>query len=281
LNQALTKDRHVNKLLDILACPNCHGSLVVQDSKMVCNICGRSYSIVGEIMDFRLAEPRELSDVKDWTQHWSSGKQQSFTQRFFSFYRKAVFSRTVAHYINKYFPEEGVFIEAGSGTSETSIRVDKHQGRRTLTAVDIIMPVLEHTDPIMDTKLCGDIFHLPFQDNSLDGIWNVGVMEHFTHPQIDQILVEFHRVLKPGAPLLTLWPGTYSIPQRILRLLEKIVNFRQPEKGFHFHPPEISQLNSVRQGREVFSRNKFRVTAADGGWRSLMAFVTCVGVKDK
>ncbi len=279
MSEALFIHDRLSKYIDRLCCPRCRSELVFADSKVSCVACGSTYSIVGEIIDFRVAAPREVTDIEDWTRHWSNENQGSFSQRFFSAYRKAVFSRTVAYFINKYFPLEGVFIEAGSGTSETSIRIDKHQGDRTLVAVDIILPILAHTDPVMDGKLCGDIFRLPFRDSSLDGIWNVGVMEHFTHPQIDQIMSEFHRVLKDGAPLLMLWPGSYSIPQRLLRIVEKFVNLGKAADQFRFHPPEISQLNSPRQGREVCNRNGFQVVAVDAGLRSLMAFVTVVGAK--
>jgi ubiquinone/menaquinone biosynthesis C-methylase UbiE len=131
----------------------------------------------------------------------------------------------------------------------------------------------------MDIRTCGDIFSLPFQNNSLDGIWNVGVMEHFTHDQIDAILREFRRVLKPGGRIVLLWPATFSIPQRILRVLEWFINLRRGSDKFRFHPDEISQLRSVKQGREVLSRNGFRPVAIDIGLRTLMAFETIVGEK--
>jgi ubiquinone/menaquinone biosynthesis C-methylase UbiE len=215
----------------------------------------------------------------DWAKHWGQDKQRSFSQRFFSWYRKAVFARTVHYFTGRYFPTEGVFVEAGCGTAETSMRVDKHGGRRQLVALDLILPVLEHAHPVMDVRTAGDIFRLPFLDSSIDGIWNVGVMEHFTHPQIDDILREFRRVLKPGAPVILLWPATYSPPQRILRAIEWWINRKSAGEKFRFHPDEISQLRSVRQGREVLSRDEFEPVSIDFGLHSLMAFQTLVGRK--
>jgi SAM-dependent methyltransferase len=131
----------------------------------------------------------------------------------------------------------------------------------------------------MDWRVCGDIFKLPFQDDSVDGIWNVGVMEHFTHEQIDRIMSELYRVLKPGSPIILLWPGADSIPQKMLRIVEKVVNSRNNGSTFRFHPPEISQLKSNKEGRLVLSRNGFDCLHIDYGFRSLMAFKTLVGVK--
>ena len=214
-----------------------------------------------------------------WTEHWSEGRQQTIAQRFFSFYRKAVFARTVRYFTGRFFPREGTFVEAGSGTAETSMRIDKCGGTRRLVATDIVQPVLMHCHPVMDFRVCGDIFKMPYANDSVDGIWNVGVMEHFTQEQIDAILTEFRRILKPGQRLILLWPGADSIPQKMLRIVEIIINARKEKKDFSFHPPEISQLRSRKDGLDILARNGFRSIYFDFGWRSLMAFKTLVAVK--
>jgi ubiquinone/menaquinone biosynthesis C-methylase UbiE len=230
-------------------------------------------------IDLQSAAAESEKSRQAWSEHWAEDKQQSVSQRFFSFYRKAVFARAVRYYVNRYFPKEGILIEAGSGTAETSMRIDKCGGKRKLVATDIVQPVLKHCHPVMDERVCGDIFSLPFADDSVDGIWNVGVMEHFTQEQIDKILGEFYRVLKPGHRIILLIPGEDSPPQKILRLLEKVINARSKEKNFSFHPPEISQIKSKKQGFEMMERNGFENLYYDFGWRSLLAFKTLVAVK--
>jgi SAM-dependent methyltransferase len=278
LSQSLVIDDFMLKIMDRLACPNCHTQLIMQDTAFYCSTCGRVYPITDHVADMRLSIPRTISDLDDWTKHWSSQNQENIAQKFFSFYRKVVFARTVEYFINRYFPAQGVFVEAGCGTAETSVRIDKLSGDRTLVAVDIVMPVVKQAHPVMDVRLCGDIFQLPFLDKSVDGLWNVGVMEHFTHSQIDRILREFNRVLKPGAPMVLLWPANDSIPQKILRGLEKVINIHKSEVDmFRFHPAEISKLKSSKEGNDVLTRNGFGVFYIDFGFRSLMAFKTLVG----
>ena len=70
------------------------------------------------------------------------------------------------------------------------MRIDKRRGARTLVAVDMVLPVLKQCHPVMDVRIGGDILRLPFRSGSLDGIWNVGVMEHFTCDQINAIMQE-------------------------------------------------------------------------------------------
>ena len=269
------------RIAGVLACPECRAVPEFRGDAYYCRQCQAAYPVVSGVLDLRPPHCGAASEQMEaaWSQHWSDDKQRSASQRFFSVYRKAIFARTVAHFVNRYLPRGGVLVEAGSGTSETSLRIDK-SGGRTLVAVDLIRPVLERCHPVMDVRVCGDIFQLPFASGSLDGIWNVGVMEHFPHSEIDRILREFHRVLKPGGRIVLLWPAVFSVPQRILRTLEFFLNLRRGKEKFRFHPDEISQLRSVRQGRDVLTRNGYRPVAIDIGLRSLMAFETLVGEKD-
>jgi SAM-dependent methyltransferase len=268
----------VSRVLDRLACPRCRSPLAWEPGGLTCRACVARYPLVGNVLDLRLPTAQASAETA-WTAHWSPDNQRSMAQAFFSLYRKAVFARSVSYFIDRYFPPAGIFVEAGSGTAETSMRIDKRKGARTLVATDIVLPVLSQCHPNMDLCICADIFQLPFRADSLDGVWNVGVMEHFTRDEIDRSLRELHRVLKDDGRILLLWPGTDSIPQKILRLIERVINVRNTKERFRFHPEEISQLRSVREGNEILARNGFRAVGADFGPRTLMAFKTLVGAK--
>lgn len=276
----MTLDPRARAIIGRLACPLCHAAVTEAGDAMRCAGCGTQFPIVQGIPDLRPEDARNKPEFSDWTKHWGHANQELFSQQFFSLYRKQVFARTVAWFIDRFFPERGLFVEAGSGTSETSMRIDKRGGARVLVAADIIIPVLQQVHPVMDVKVGADNFRLPFGENQVDGLWNVGVMEHFTHDLIDAMMREFHRVLAPGAPVLLLWPATDSLPQKGLRLVEKVINRKAaPGEKFQFHPDEISKLRSSQEGRDVLIRNGFEPVFVDGGLRSLMAFKTVVGRK--
>jgi hypothetical protein len=90
---------------------------------------------------------------------------------------------------------------------------------------------------------------------------------------------EFHRVLRDGARLVLLWPGVDSLPQRLLRVAEAIMNLKPRQEWFRFHPVEISQLQSMQQARDVLVRNGFQPLLLDFGLRGLLGFKNLVGVK--
>lgn len=265
-------------LLAALACPACRGPLApAGGGGLRCTDCAAAYPVSDGVADLRPADARDRPEFADWSRHWSPAAQRTAAQRFFSWYRKAVFARTVAWHTGRHFPRRGIFVEAGSGTAETSIRIDKAGGERVLVALDIVPAVVARCAAVMDVALAGDIFRLPFRDAALDGVWNVGVMEHFTHDRIDLILREFRRVLRPGGTVILLWPATDSLPQKLLRAIEAVVNLRRAGPRFQFHPDEISKLRSSREGRDVLRRNGFEVVEVEFGLRSLMAFKTVVG----
>jgi ubiquinone/menaquinone biosynthesis C-methylase UbiE len=180
----------------------------------------------------------------------------------------------------RYMPESGRFVEAGSGTAETSSLVDKRGGARTLIALDYVPSVLKMTHPVVDLAVAGNLFGMPFPDGSIDGIWNVGVLEHYTHAEIDRAFQEFRRVLRPGGRVIVFWPATNSIPQKFLVGGAAIVGLLTGRGASHrFHPPEISQLHSLAEGHEILRRNGFESVAVTGGLNSLLAWKTVVGQK--
>lgn len=218
------------------------------------------------------------SQLEEWTGHWTP--KRSPLEHLLSFYRKTVCARSVRDGFSRYMPKKGVFVEAGSGTGETGGRIEKHGGDRVLVALDFVPAVLRVTHPVIDMAVAGDIFAMPFPDDSLDGIWNVGVLEHYTHSDIDRAFREFRRVLRPGGRVTVFWPATNSIPQKFLVGGAAIVGLLTGRGlDYRFHPPEISQLHSIGEGHEILRRNGFQSVAVTGGIDSLLVWKTVVGQK--
>ncbi len=211
-----------------------------------------------------------------WERHWCE-RRESIFEHVCSFYRKFLIANQLRFYIERYFPREGIFMEMGSGTCESSVKIAKKN--RTLGALDFSATALAiaKKNGIMHFYIQADIFSLPFKEESIDGIWNVGVMEHFTEKELLQILKEFNRVLRAGAHCILLWPWIiapshllFSTYERISRKLgthiqvfppsPSMFKHRKPikdvlrEAGFvdvKFHPPFFDLTHWVVVGRKI------------------------------
>ena len=158
------------------------------------------------IMKRQKEENKEL-----WDKHWGEkSPDYSMRERFASLYRDVLISREVSSYFDKYFPHKGVLLECGSGTSQTSRRIKKYH--RSLIAVDFSRLALlrARENNFMDDFVESDITKMPFSNGSIDGIYNVGVMEHFTETELITVLNEFNRVLNNSGCCLLFWPQKYN-----------------------------------------------------------------------
>lgn len=184
-------------------------------------------------------------DSITWETHWK-GLNQSTFGRICSFYRINIIANAVAHYLDKYFPYEGVFVECGSGTSQTTIKLNKRN--RRIVALDISKEALNKAKKVAQIDECklGNIFSLPFKDACIDGIWNLGVMEHFTIGDINRAMKEFSRVLKDGSHAVLFWPPKYGPVNIGVSVIEFFAN-RVMKKGIDLFPDEINQFSGKLQ----------------------------------
>ncbi|HLD88861.1 MAG TPA: methyltransferase domain-containing protein [Candidatus Nanoarchaeia archaeon] len=216
-----------------------------------------------------------------WDRHWRKNRESLFG-KLGGIYRKNIMAGALSYYFEHYFPKKGVFAEAGSGTSQTSVRIIKH--RRKLVAVDISRHALKEAAkiPQIDEVVQADIFHLPFRNERVDGIWNLGVFEHFTPEQDARILAEFRRVLKKNAPIIIFWPPKYSLNGIIFRVIEFFINiFRIGKKPFRFYPDEINKPTSMKQTKKFFEKNGFREVKIFFPWRNAFGDFVIVAKKKK
>ena len=216
---------------------------------------------------------------QDWDIFWSTLEKKGHPySKVLSFYRTQIIARAVNHYINKYFDPKGIFVECGAGKSETTAKTRKES--RTLVALDYSAYVLRKTtsNPMIDSCINADTLALPLRAGSVDGIWNVGVMEHFNADDIDVILREFRRVLRCGGKVILLWPLVYAPWEIFVYVVEFFVNIFSRTR-FQFYPDEVSRLKSKNAGRRIIEKNKFRDVRVYFNFRDAFSFAVVVATK--
>lgn len=215
----------------------------------------------------------------EWNRHWASLGGRSSRSVFglaSSAVRRAIFQPAVRFFLDKHFGAEGVFLEAGCGTGESSTGVPKRN--RQFVGIDFSPVALEQaqTTACFDSLLCADLFQLPFPAGSIDGIWNLGVMEHFERGPLVEALAEFNRVLKPGGVIVLFWPAERNSSRWILAPVEKLRSIITG-KPFRFFPDEVSRLGSRAQGSEILAEAGFQVIDYDFSARTAFIHMVVVG----
>ena len=200
----------------------------------------------------------ESNTKGDWDEQWEKLDTTLFG-KICSLHRKMFISHSIAYFAEKYFKKEGKFIEAGCGTGESSARIKKYN--RELIPLDYSDYILSLKMPRNFSKpIIADIRKMPFPDNSIDGIWNIGVMEHFVKKDILEILNEFHRVMKKGSYALLFIPPVFGSSQIFLGAIETVVNLFKGKnsKKFQFMTDEVSRVKSKRQIRKLVNESNLR-----------------------
>ncbi len=209
---------------------------------------------------------------REWEAYFSNEGKTIFQQALM-FHRRVFISRAVQYWFGRYFPEHGVFIEAGAGTSESSGRIISKG--RCLIAVDISSFVLCAWN-ILNLKVQADIVRLPIAVGKVDGVWNLGVMEHFADAQVVEILTEFRRILKPNGRILLFWPPWYAPYELILNSITWIAR-TWLGKSLSFFPAEINQFDSKLRIQRLMNAAGLELEACHFSVRDIWSYVVVVG----
>ena len=225
-----------------------------------------------------------LQDPQGWDTYWTRGHQKS--RRVYSFvaslYRRLAIRRSLNYFIHKHFRPGAQLLHAGCGSGQVDSELSREM---RITAVDISLPALEsyrRNNPGAEAVRHGDILHLDdVAGGSFDGAYNLGVVEHFTHDQIVQILREMGRTVKPGGKVVIFWPHRWATSVFVLKVIHRLLDLfrRQDKPQVRLHPPEISLLASRDQAREVVERAGFNLVEYYFGMRDLLVQAVVVGCK--
>lgn len=106
-------------------------------------------------------------------------------------------------------------LEVGSGPAHDSL-VFAERGAE-VTALDVSDTALDlatkfyRTLNLPLTTVQASATELPFDSGRFDLAFNAGVLEHFTDAQLDEVISEMTRVVRPGGTVLAFCPNRYNV----------------------------------------------------------------------
>ncbi len=225
------------------------------------------------------SDPEVMRD--NWDKYWESkGREveKSTYDVIARFYRKHLIKPTLNHFIRKTFAPQAELMHAGCGGGEVDTDIVRYA---RVTAVDISSNAVAKyraNHGVRAECMVMDIFHLSNMKRRFDGLYNLGVMEHFEEDQIRQILTEFNRILKPGGRLVLFWPPVYGMSVIALRIIHFVLN-QILRRNIQLHPPEPSKARSRRQIQKLLDESEFDLESFSFGIRDAFTYAVIIAAK--
>lgn len=230
-----------------------------------------------------VARPGEVpQDEQGWDAYWEDQKAHAgglLYDAVTAFYRKFIIRRSLNWFVERYFEPQARVLHAGCGSGQVDVDI---RNRVSITALDISLNALRfyhRTNRGYGRLLHGNLFDIPLPEASMDGVYNLGVMEHFAEAEIATILAEFRRVLRPGGRVVLFWPPEYGLSVMFFKALTWVYVHVLQKKDVKFHPDEITRVASRAHVVGLLERGGFSVIRYYFGAKDLFTYVVVVAEK--
>ena len=202
-----------------------------------------------------------LIDPQDWDTYWNPKEDTAgaIYELAAGIYRRVLIKRNLDRVINGTFKPGAKLLHAGCGSGQ--VDTDLQETMR-ITGLDIspgALRLYSLNNPAAALVKHGSLFDLPFSDATFDGIYNLGVMEHFLEGEIEEIFREFRRVLEPSGKLVIsladeICPECDSAESHTFSPQQAAETVEEPSSGGSFTPRLSPGSRSVLQGRRIHHR---------------------------
>lgn len=248
------KSETISELL-CLSCKEEPSDFLFTKDMITCRKCGYTYSIINDIPacfhqeDKGFVDFSEI-DIKD-RRNFLKMKQMTYL-------KKSFLQRLYVHYhlfaANQRLRKENpTTLDIGFGMGEHSAFIDDREIKeRRFIGLDIDRFKLEFAKKNAPDLLIlqGNAFRLPFTSQSFDVVQLLGILEHFSPPEIYRLLEEVKRVLRKEGMVIVGYPADGSI---LLSLGQKMVHFflntktgfNLDESEHHDHKVIASELRQI------------------------------------
>jgi SAM-dependent methyltransferase len=203
--------------------------------------------------------------MNEWDEYWAKAPKthNRIYDRIAVFYRKYIIKPYLKRFFSRYFVGKPAILHAGCGGGQVEEGIIDPGSVIGLDISGNALALYKKNHPGSNLIL-GNIMVTGFRDGSLDGIYNLGVMEHFSEDAIHRILSEFRRVLKKEGVIVLFWPPRYGATVIFLKGVHFFYN-SVLGKNVRLHPPEPSLIRSRSHVEMLVNRAGFRMRSYDFG----------------
>jgi SAM-dependent methyltransferase len=218
--------------------------------------------------------------IDEWDPYWND---EVFNKRFVynlvaKFYRKYIIRPSLNFYVHRYFPKKSHLLHAGCGSGDVDRDI---RNMHDITALDIspmALKMYRKLNGISSKVLIGNIFNIP-KNVFYDGIYNLGVMEHYSEKDIQNILSQFKKVIRKKGRMVIFWPPEYGVSVVFFKTLVFIFKNVFGIKKTKLHPTEITRLKSKEHAEKIIKKAGLKIINIHFGLRDLFTYVVVVAEK--
>jgi ubiquinone/menaquinone biosynthesis C-methylase UbiE len=221
----------------------------------------------------------EYTISPEWDKYWS--EKNTISNRIYDMiavaYRTVIISPCLRKYLRAHFKEGDNLLHAGCGGGG----VEESKSPYNILALDISKNALTEYKQHHKIKeiIQGTITNLSLKDGTFDGIYNLGVMEHFSDEEIHDILTEFSRVVKKNGTVILFWAHNSGVTVIFLRYLHYILNVIL-RRDIQLHPAEPSLYISEEWLKERLKTTNFKIAHIDFNISNLYTYMVVVLQKE-
>ena len=197
-----------------------------------------------------------------WDAYWATDATGSHRLYAFlaSIYRRIFICTRLAWWLKRTFPEGARLLHAGCGSGEVDALVAR---RFRITGLDISPGALDRyrrNNPYAAGTIHADLMNLRDVPGGYDGVYSLGVLEHFTPDEIRLILDNMRLVLRPGGKMIAFWPLASAPSVQVLGLWHRLLN-KNDGPSVELHPPEVTLIRSRSQVEEIIRSAGWRLVS--------------------
>lgn len=214
--------------------------------------------------------------MNEWDEYWNKAPEtrNRVYDQIAVFYRRYIIRPYLKRFISRYFAGKPAVLHAGCGGGQVEEGIIDPGSVIGLDISVNALALYKKNHPGSDLIL-GNIMATGFRDGSFDGIYNLGVMEHFSEDEIHRILTEFYRVLKKEGVIVLFWPPGYGATVMFLRGVHFLYN-SVLKKNVRLHPLEPGLIRSRSHVEMLVTRAGFRMRSYDFGIGDLFTYAVVV-----
>lgn len=199
--------------------------------------------------------------MNEWDNYWD-GKTKPHNKlydRIAVQYRKYIIKPYLKKYITKHFTTGSILLHAGCGGGQ--VEDNSLHKEFILVGLDFSEKALNFykTNHSNYNLILGNISTLSIKTGSLDGVFNLGVMEHSTKKEIRTTLIEFNRVTKSDGTIILFVPPEYGSTVIFFKILHYILNTLL-HKNIYFQPAEINRIKSQEWTKNIIEGTGLKIT---------------------